>query len=599
MKKILSFLLAAVMCLSMFGTVFAAEFNFKDVKTSDWFYNDVKSAVEMGLVNGKTPTTYAPNDNLTYAEAIKLAACMNQLYAEGSVTLKNGNPWYQSYVDYCKSKSIITKEYNYNEKATRAGYMEIFAKALPDEALPVINDVPSNSIPDVQMSTYYAESVYKLYRAGILNGVDKEHRANPYANIKRSEVATILVRMMDDTKRVSITDMGEKAPEEANPEATEPETTEPEATEPEATEPEAKALAIAIQPEATSLNVGETAILTIVAEGGKAPYTYQWRNTVTFSKTVTTDLEDNSTISGATTDTLIMTATAGTTYKVSCKITDADGNSVTSETVTVQFTAESTGGAKDKFEQVDAAELKNEDFAFTIDSVYNVASRGIVLTGYVSAGKVNVGDTVYLNDADGKYVATTTVMSIEMFRKLLDEAEKGDKPGINVDLDVDTYKAADLTGYVLSATKGTTSALGSRPSSSRPSSTGTPSTVGTLKITSQSEDMKGSIGLFKLSVAVEGGKSPYTCQWQKLTTITSGNRKTTQYLDLLDKEGFVKGATSANLTLSLTELGTYKYRCIIKDADGNSITSEIITLTVDSESAGGRVSIPTGGKLGY
>jgi len=111
--------------------------------------------------------------------------------------------------------------------------------------------------------------------------------------------------------------------------------------------------------------------------------------------------------------------------------------------------------------------------------------------------------------------------------------------------------------------------------------------------------MSGSIGLFKLSVAVEGGKSPYTCQWQKLATITSGNRKTTQYLDLLDKEGSVKGATSANLTLSLTELGTYKYRCIIKDADGNSITSEIITLTVDSESASGRVSIPTGGKTGY
>lgn len=516
MKKILSLLLAFTMCISIIPDAFAAEIKFNDVKTTDWFYNDVKSAVEMGLINGKSPTTYAPNDNLTYAEAIKLAACMNQLYTEGSVTLKNGNPWYQSYVDYCKSKSIITKEYNYNEKATRAGYMEIFAKALPDEALPAINDVPSNSIPDVQMSTYYAESVYKLYRAGILNGVDKEHRANPYANIKRSEVATILVRMMDDTKRVSITDMGEKAPEEANPEATEPEATEPEGKEPEVTEPEVK------EPETTEPEATEP-----------------------------------------------------------------------------EATEPSTGGAKDKFQQVDTEEPQNEDFAFTIDGVYNVASRGIVLTGYVSAGKVNVGDTVYLNDADGKYVATTTVKAIEMFSKLLDEAEKGDKPGINVDLDVDTYKAADLTGYVLSATKGTTSALGSRPSSSRPSSTGTPSTVGTLKITSQSEDMSGSIGLFKLSVAVEGGKPPYTCQWQKWTTITSGNRKTMQYLDLLDKEGFVKGATSANLTLSLTELGTYKYRCIIKDADGNSITSEIITLTVDSESAGGRVSIPTGGKTGY
>ena len=96
MKKIISFLLATVMSLTMLGTVFAAEFNFTDVKTSDWFYNDVKSAVEMGLINGKSPTTYAPNDNLTYAEAFKLAACMNQLYTEGVVTLTSGNPWYKS-----------------------------------------------------------------------------------------------------------------------------------------------------------------------------------------------------------------------------------------------------------------------------------------------------------------------------------------------------------------------------------------------------------------------------------------------------------------------------------------------------------------------
>ena len=50
---------------------------------SDWFYNDVKTAVELGLVNGRSETTYAPSDNLTYAEAIKLAACMNQLYTKG------------------------------------------------------------------------------------------------------------------------------------------------------------------------------------------------------------------------------------------------------------------------------------------------------------------------------------------------------------------------------------------------------------------------------------------------------------------------------------------------------------------------------------
>ena len=252
MKKYLSILLALIMCISMAATVFAAEMKFTDVKKSDWFYDDVKSAVEMGLINGKSTTTYAPNDNLTYAEAIKLAACMNQLYNEGAISLASGNPWYKPYVDYCIDKEIIDKEYNYTENATRAGYMGIFAKALPDEGLEAINNVPDNSIPDVPSSRAYAAGVYKLYRAGILTGVDDAHNCNPLANIKRSEVAAILTRMMNEDKRVSITDMGteedkkeetkpeEKEPEEVtNPEETKPEEKEPEkVTDPETTEPE-------------------------------------------------------------------------------------------------------------------------------------------------------------------------------------------------------------------------------------------------------------------------------------------------------------------------------------------------------------------------
>ncbi len=467
MKKILSFLLATVMCLSLFGTVFAAEFNFTDVKTSDWFYNDVKSAVEMGLVNGKTPTTYAPNDNLTYAEAIKLAACMHQLYVDGEITLQSGNPWYKPYVDYCIDEEIIDKEYNYTENATRAGYMGIFANALPDDGLKAINNVPDDSIPDVPSSRSYAAGVYKLYRAGILTGVDEAHNCNPLANITRAEVAAILTRMMDETKRVEITDMGkeETKPEETKPEETKPEETKPEeVTDPEEKEPETtEPLAIKTQPVGANLKVGETAAVTVKVEGGKAPYTYQWYKIVTAAKTVTSKLEETEgTIEGVTTDTVKLTITSsGATYNVSCKITDADGNSVTSETVTIQFTAESSGGVKGKFENGDV-EYKNEDFSMTIESMVVVQGRGIVLTGRVAEGKVNVGDTIYINDANGKYKATTKVLGIEMFKKLLNEAQKGDNIGLNIDLDVETWREKLQKGYVASATKGTTT--GTRPS---------------------------------------------------------------------------------------------------------------------------------------
>ena len=155
MKRILFtlVLLSAVLTI----VAFAGQ-KFTDVKESDWFYADVESAVEMGLINGKANNTYCPNDNLTYAEAVKLAACMNEKYTTGKVMLANGNPWYKTYFDYCTKNGIIEADYSsypFNEKITRSGYMVIFANALPDEALEAVNLVPYNSIADISMNMDY------------------------------------------------------------------------------------------------------------------------------------------------------------------------------------------------------------------------------------------------------------------------------------------------------------------------------------------------------------------------------------------------------------------------------------------------------------
>ena len=172
--------------------------------------------------------------------------------------MNSGNPWYKPYVDYCKEKKIIDKEYNYTANATRAGYMEIFANALPDEGLAAINNIPDDSIPDVPSSKAYAPAIYKLYRAGILTGVNEAHNCNPLASIKRSEVAAILTRMMKEDKRARF-NMGEEAKE---PEVTEPEVTEPEVKEPEVTEPEVKEPEVTVpeakEPEKTNLKTQRT-----------------------------------------------------------------------------------------------------------------------------------------------------------------------------------------------------------------------------------------------------------------------------------------------------------------------------------------------------
>ncbi|MBE6704438.1 MAG: hypothetical protein E7583_04170 [Ruminococcaceae bacterium] len=416
MKRTISLILALIMCITAFAfTASAAEIKFNDVKETDWFYGDVMSAVEMGLINGKGEGVYAPNDNLTYAEAAKLAACMNQFYNEGTITLKNGTVnWYDTYVEYCTENGIIDKEYDYSAKATRAGYAGIFAKALPEDALKEVNNVPDNAIPDVPSSKEYAPGIYKLYRAGILQGSDDARNCKPLDNIKRSEVAAILTRMMDETKRVKFS-MGE---EEQKPEEQKPEETKP--------------LAIKTQPATVTVNVGETAELKVEVEGGKAPYTYQWQKTVTITKSVTSDfVDEEGKYEGAKTNTFKITlASAGSIEAISCKITDAEGASVTTEKVKVTFNEKSTGGAKDKFEQGETIEdAEDKGFLMYAEDVFYLTDKGVLVNGRIIKGELKVGDAIKIISADGSETAAS-VARIEMFHKSLDEAEKGDNIGL-------------------------------------------------------------------------------------------------------------------------------------------------------------------------
>ena len=176
---------------------------FRDIGEHEWYYSNVLYAYDLGLINGKTPTEFKPDVNLTYAEAVKLAACMHELYTTGKITPGSGEPWYQCYVDYAKVNNIIGVDYAWDTPATRAGYMAIFANALPYAALSAINSIADGAIPDVPATHPYAAEIYRLYRAGIVRGVDNVFSCNPSANIKRSEVAAVLTRMMDPTARVT------------------------------------------------------------------------------------------------------------------------------------------------------------------------------------------------------------------------------------------------------------------------------------------------------------------------------------------------------------------------------------------------------------
>ena len=183
------------------------DFPFYDVDSNDWFYEPVKSAWQNDLIDGVTARYYMPDNTLTVAQAIKLAAALHQKQSVGFVTLQNGGiHWYDNYVNYAVANSLIEAAYQsksaeaMNAPVSRAEFVHILAKLLNTGAINTVN-----SIPDVKSGDAYADEIFAFYRAGILTGSDRLGTFHPTSSLKRSEAAAILVRLYDASQRQYIT----------------------------------------------------------------------------------------------------------------------------------------------------------------------------------------------------------------------------------------------------------------------------------------------------------------------------------------------------------------------------------------------------------
>ena len=219
-KKILSLLLALTLLCGLMPAALAAESmdnfgtaqtypagKFTDVADSAWYAESVKTAYELGLVQGSSETTFNPDGNITIGSTIALAARLHSIYTTGSADFTQGDPWYQVYVDYAVDNGIITAGQfsDYNANATRRQFAGILSKALPEEELGAINEVEEGDIPDLTAGSTNYEEIYMLYRAGVLTGSDKYGTFAPETTIGRSSVAAIVARMAVPALRQKVT----------------------------------------------------------------------------------------------------------------------------------------------------------------------------------------------------------------------------------------------------------------------------------------------------------------------------------------------------------------------------------------------------------
>ena len=159
----------------------AQSFKFTDVKESDWFYTYVKDLVNRGTVNGMTETTFEPNGNLTYGQALKL---ITESIGEKEPA-KSGTHWASGYLTLAKEKKWLEKDVNLDEAITRLAFCQIAAKAKNLTAQP-----KENPFADTQ-----DKDVLALVDFGVINGVTK-NRFKPKDLLTRAQISTVIWKML-------------------------------------------------------------------------------------------------------------------------------------------------------------------------------------------------------------------------------------------------------------------------------------------------------------------------------------------------------------------------------------------------------------------
>ena len=207
---------------------------FSDVDESYWYGAEqqgvIQTAVELDIMNGYPDGTFRPQNEISLAEAVKMAAVVHDQYHNNhySFDMTQGSHWYDTYVTYALDQGIIQPgEFtDFSPSAARCEMAYLFYMATEDAYLTVLNEAVT--ISDVAPAeapnpTRYASQILALYRAGVLTGDNATTRAfRPEDPVSRAEAAAIIARVCLPEKRVSFDAAPQPEPQQPPEPAEEP-----------------------------------------------------------------------------------------------------------------------------------------------------------------------------------------------------------------------------------------------------------------------------------------------------------------------------------------------------------------------------------------
>ena len=154
---------------------------FKDVKVSSWFGKYVIDLYNDGIINGTSATTYAPNDTLTWAAALKLLLVSNGNLKAADAT---GADWSKNAIAKAAELGLVAADLDGAKAISRLEFCQVAAKL--------------NKLAESKTESKFTDCtdgyVMALVDAKVINGMT-ETTFEPAASLTRAQIAKIIYQL--------------------------------------------------------------------------------------------------------------------------------------------------------------------------------------------------------------------------------------------------------------------------------------------------------------------------------------------------------------------------------------------------------------------
>ena len=201
--RVLSLVMAVcLLCASLPGYAASEgpiDVNFSDVPDGAWYEEYVNLCASWGIIDGRTETTFCPEEELTRGEFIKLLCMIGEL---APYTMDTSIHWSQPYWQVINDNGVL---WGLNITCTAA---DLNAPITRYEMSVMINNLLSNvytenpvqlDSPELRITDYstisgvYQESVLQAYGKGILDGFE-DGAFHGDETLTRAQAASVVVR---------------------------------------------------------------------------------------------------------------------------------------------------------------------------------------------------------------------------------------------------------------------------------------------------------------------------------------------------------------------------------------------------------------------